>query len=102
TFEHDQGLFLGPGVDIFAIIPLSKFHKEYPEAKELILIFTIPKNVNVETAQGEVIQAMRRLRRIQAEKEHDVELSLPDLLSNLWNQFTGALVILTRVSSSIA
>src|SRR5438094_875379 len=101
VFEHDQGLFLGPGVDIFAIIPLSKFRKEYPEAKELIMIFTIPKDVNIETAQGEVIQAMRRLRRIPAGKDNDFELSSPDFLSNLWNQLTGALVILTTVISSI-
>src|SRR5207248_9103092 len=75
VFEHDQGLFLGPGVDIFAIIPLSKFRKEYPEAKELIMIFTIPKDVNIETAQGEVIQAMRRLRR--RSEEHTAELQSP-------------------------
>src|ERR1700730_2373306 len=64
VFQHDQGLFLGPGVDIFVVIPLSSFKKQYPEAKELIMAFTVPENVNVETAQGEVIQAMRRLRRI--------------------------------------
>jgi len=101
VFTHDQGLFLGPGVDIFAIIPLSNFKKQYPEAKELIMMFTVPKNVNVETAQGEVIQAMRRLRRIPAGKENDFELSSPDFLTNLWNQLTGALVILTTVISSI-
>jgi len=101
VFEHDQGLFVGPGVDIFAIIPLSKFHKEYPEAKELILIFTIPQDVNIETAQGEVIQAMRRLRRIPPGRENDFELSSPDFLSHLWSQLTGALVILTTVISSI-
>jgi len=101
VFTHDQGLFLGPGVDIFAIIPLSNFKKQYPEAKELIMLFTVPKAVNVETAQGEVIQAMRRLRRIPADKENDFELSSPDFLSNLWNQLTGALVILTTVISSI-
>jgi hypothetical protein len=60
-FEHDQGLFLGPGVDIFAIIPLSNFREQYPEAKELVMLFTVPNNVNIELAQGEVIQAMRRL-----------------------------------------
>ena len=64
VFSHDQGLFLGPGVDIFAIIPMSNFRKQYPEAKELIMIFTVPKNVNVETAQAQVIQTMRRLRRV--------------------------------------
>jgi putative ABC transport system permease protein len=101
VFTHDQGLFLGPGVDIFAIIPLSNFKKQYPEAKELIMIFTVPKSVNVETAQGEVIQAMRRLRRIPADKENDFELSSPDFLSHLWNQLTGAMVILTTVISSI-
>jgi putative ABC transport system permease protein len=101
VFEHDQGLFLGPGVDIFCIIPLSNFKKHYPEAKELIMLFTVPKDVNVETAQGEVIQAMRRLRRVPPEKDDDFELSSPDFLSNLWNNLTGALVILTTVISSI-
>jgi putative ABC transport system permease protein len=101
VFEHDQGLFLGPGVDIFAIIPLSNFKKHYPEAKELIMLFTVPKGANVDLAQGEVIQAMRRLRRVPADKENDFELSSPDFLSNLWNQLTGALVILTTVISSI-
>jgi putative ABC transport system permease protein len=101
VFQHDQGLFLGPGVDIFVVIPLSSFKKQYPEAKELIMAFTVPENVNVETAQGEVIQAMRRLRRIPAGKENDFEVSSPDFLSNLWNQLTSALVILTTVISSI-
>jgi putative ABC transport system permease protein len=101
VFEHDQGLFLGPGVDIFAIIPLSNFKKQYPEAKELVMLFTVPKDVNIELAQGEVIQAMRRLRRVPPDKGNDFELSSPDFLSNLWNQLTGALVILTTVISSI-
>jgi len=101
VFEHDQGLFFGPGVDIFVVIPLSNFKKQYPEAKELFMAFTIPENVNVETAHGEVIQALRRLRRVPAGKENDFELSSPDFLSNLWNQLTGALVILTTVISSI-
>ena len=101
TFSHDQGLFLGPGVDIFAIIPLSNFKKHYPEDKELFMIFTVPRDVNVEAAQGEVLQAMRRLRKIPANQANDFELTSPDFLSNLWNQLTGALVVLTSVISSI-
>jgi putative ABC transport system permease protein len=101
VFEHDNGLFIGPGVDAFAIIPLSAFKKSYPENKELILTFTVPENVNVETAQDEVVQAMRRLRHVPADKENDFEISSPDFISNLWNQLTGALVILTSVISSI-
>jgi putative ABC transport system permease protein len=101
VFEHDPGLFVGPGVDAFAVIPLSKFRKNYPEAKELIMAYTVPEHVNVETAQDEVIQAMRRVRHVPAEKENDFEISSPDFLSNLWSQLTGALVILTGVISSI-
>jgi putative ABC transport system permease protein len=101
VFAHDQGLFVGPGVDIFAIIPLSTFKKEYPEAKELIMAFTVPENVSLDKAQGEVIQAMRRLRRVSPGVENDFELTSPDFISNLWNQLTGALVILTTVISSI-
>jgi putative ABC transport system permease protein len=101
VFEHDAGLFLGPTVDAFAIIPLSNFKKQYPEAKELIMAFTVPQNVRLQTAQDEVIQALRRLRHIPASKENDFELNSPDFLSNLWSQLTGALVILTTVISSI-
>jgi putative ABC transport system permease protein len=101
VFEHDPGLFVGPGVDAFAVIPLSNFRKNYPEAKELIMAFTVPENVNLETARDEVVQAMRRLRHIPVDKENDFEISSPDFLSNLWSQLTGALVILTGVISSI-
>jgi putative ABC transport system permease protein len=101
VFEHDPGLFIGPGVDAFAVIPLSTFKKQYPEAKELLMAFTVPENVSLQTAQDEVIQAMRRLRHVPASQENDFELSSPDFLSNLWNQLTGALVILTSVISSI-
>jgi len=41
------------------------------------MAFTVPEKVNVETAHGEVIQALRRLRRIPAGKENDFELSSP-------------------------
>ncbi len=101
VFEHDPGLFIGPGVDAFAVIPLSNFKKQYPEAKELLMAFTVPENVSLQTAQDEVIQAMRRLRHVPASQENDFELSSPDFLSNLWNQLTSALVILTSVISSI-
>jgi putative ABC transport system permease protein len=101
VFEHDQGLFLGPGVDVFAIIPLSNFKKVFTDSKELIMIFTVAKGASVEKAQDEVVLALRRLRRVPPGQENDFELSSPDFLTNLWNQLTGALVILTTVISSI-
>src|SRR5437588_8975485 len=65
------------------------------------MAFTVPQGASVDKAQDEVIQAMRRLRHIPAGQENDFELSSPDFISNLWNQLTGALVILTTVISSI-
>lgn len=101
VFEHDQGLFGGPGVDVFAIIPLSTFRKRYPEDKELVLAFTVPPGIKVEKAQDAVVQAMRRIRHVPANKENDFEMSSPDFISNLWNQLTSALVVLTTVISSV-
>ena len=31
VFEKDPGLFGGPGVDQFVVIPLTNFRKHYPE-----------------------------------------------------------------------
>src|ERR1700682_4804981 len=56
VFEHDQGLFFGPGVDSFAIIPLSNFKKEYPDSKELVMAFTVRRDASLGRAQDEVVQ----------------------------------------------
>jgi putative ABC transport system permease protein len=101
VFEPDPGLFGGPGVDQFAVIPFSLFHKEYPESKELILAFTFPKGVSADRARDEVREAVRRLRRVKHNQDDDFEIISPDFLSNLWNQLTSALVILTSVISSV-
>src|SRR5690606_3241 len=69
--------------------------------KELILAFSIPKNADVEKAKDEVIDAMRRVRRVKYNQENDFELTSPDFLVNLWSQLTGALVILTSIISSV-
>ena len=49
----------------------------------------------------EVISAMRRRRHVPYNEENDFEILSPDFLSDLWNQLTSALVILTSVISSI-
>jgi putative ABC transport system permease protein len=100
-FEHDPGLFGGPGVDQFAVIPLSDFHKKYPEAKELLIAFTIPVGANPELARDEVTEIMRRIRKVPYKKDDDFDITSPDFLTNLWNQLTSALVILTSIISSV-
>ena len=101
VFEPDSGLFIGSGVNVFAIIPLSTFHKFYPDTKELAIAFTVPKGASVDQAKDEVTDAMRRRRHVSFHAESDFEIISPDFLSALWNQLTGALVILTGIISSV-
>ena len=101
VMEKDPGLFGGPGLDQIAVIPLSTFRKWYPEIKEVFMAFIVADGVENAVAVNEVIEALRRLRRIPHNGENDFDVLSPDFLSDLWNQLTGALVILTSVISSI-
>jgi len=101
VFEMDPGLFGGPGVDQFAVIPLSDFRRQYPEVKEVFIAFSAAREANPVQVRNDVIEAMRRLRRVPHNEENDFEVISPDFLTNLWNQLTGAVVILTGVISSV-
>lgn len=101
VFSPKEGMFGGPGPDDFAIIPLSNFHKHNPDVKELAVLFTVQRNLTSREAMDEVTDAMRRIRRLRQSAENDFEVFSSDFLSTLWNQLTGAIVILTGVISSI-
>jgi putative ABC transport system permease protein len=101
VFEKDSGLFSAGGVNQFAMIPLSNFRKNYPDSKELAIAFTVPRGGDVQKAKDEVTDAFRRRRRVPFSAENDFELFSPDFITNIWNQLTGALVILTGIISSI-
>jgi putative ABC transport system permease protein len=101
TFAHNEGLFGGPGVDDYAIIPLSNFRKHNPDIRELVVMFTVHRDVSPDIARDQVIEAMRRIRHLKQSADNDFEVISSDFLSTLWNQLTGAIVILTGVISSI-
>lgn len=101
VFAPDPGLFGGPGVDNFAIIPATDFRKKYPEAKELIMAFIGDRNAPPGAARDEAVELMRKIRRVPTSKEDDFEVIASDFLSTLWNQLTGALVVLTGAISSV-
>ena len=46
------------------MIPLSTFHKFYPDTKELAIAFTVPKGASIDQAKDEVTEAMRRRRHV--------------------------------------
>jgi putative ABC transport system permease protein len=101
VFAPDQGLFGGPGVDQFVLIPLSNYRKHNPQTRELAIAFTVGRGHAPEAAMNEVTDAMRRIRRVPHFADNDFEVFSSDFLSGLWKQLTGAIVILTSVISSI-
>ncbi|MDQ6760990.1 MAG: ABC transporter permease [Acidobacteriota bacterium] len=101
VFEPDSGLMSAFGVNMFAVIPLSTFHKFSPESKELAIAFRVAPGGDVEKAKDEVTAALRRRRRVPVHADDDFELISPDFVMALWNQLTGALVILTGIISSV-
>ena len=101
VFDKDPGLFGAPGIDQIVLLPLTTFRKLYPETREYLIAYTVDERTDVTVASNEVIEAMRRLRRVPRNAENDFEIFSPDFLLNLWNQLTSALLILTGVISSI-
>jgi len=101
VFEKDSGFFSAVGINQFAMIPMNKFRKDYPDAKELAIAFTAPKDGDIQKAKDEVTEAMRRRRHVPFKAENDFEVISPDFITALWNQLTGALVILTGIISSV-
>ena len=101
VFEKDPGLFGGPGVDRFVVIPYSTFHKLYPESREHFIVVAVKDPRLLSKAQDEVTEIVRRIRHVPIGKENDFEIATPDFLTDLWSQLTGALVILTTAISSI-
>jgi putative ABC transport system permease protein len=101
VFERDPGLFGGFGVDQFACLPLSNFHKNHPEIREVFLIFTVREDAGLDATRDQVVDMMRRRRRVPHNEENDFDVADPNFFTNLWNQLTGAMALLTGVISSI-
>jgi len=101
TFEPDQGLFSGLGVNQFACIPMSTFRKSFPEVRERFLAVASKEGFSLDVMHGQVEEALRRKRHVSHNAEDDFEITSPDFLSSLWNQLTGAMVLLTGIISGI-
>ena len=102
VFEKDPGMFGGPSVDDFVVLPYRTFHKFWPENKDNAIIMTVRDPLESGIAQDEVVEVLRRRRRVPPREENDFEITSPEFLMSLWEQLTGAVVILTMVISSIS
>ncbi len=101
VFERDPGLFGGFGVDQFAVIPLTNFRKNYPEVRDVFLIFTVREDADLDAVRDRAVEALRRHRHVPHNAENDFDVADSNFLLNLWNQLTGAMAILTGVIGSI-
>lgn len=101
VFEPDQGLFSSFGVDQFACIPMSNFRKSFPEIRERFIAVAAKDNFSLDTMKGQVEEALRRKRHVPFNAEDDFDITSPDFLSKLWNQLTGAMVLLTGIISGV-
>ena len=101
VFEPDQGLFSSFGVDQFACIPMSNFRKSFPEIRERFIAVAGKDEYTIDTMKGQVEEALRRKRHVPYNAENDFEITSPDFLSALWNQLTGAMVLLTGIISGV-
>ncbi|RMG56368.1 MAG: FtsX-like permease family protein [Acidobacteria bacterium] len=101
VLKEDKGLFGGPSLDQFIHIPLTTFVKLYPDIEETFIGVKVADQRLLEQARDEVINVLRRRRGVPADKPNDFETITPDIYTELWNQLTGALVMLTLIISSI-
>jgi putative ABC transport system permease protein len=101
VFEPDQGLFSGFGVDQFACIPMSNFRKTFPEIRERFIAVAAKNGFSIDTVHGQVEDALRRKRHVPYHAEDDFDITSPDFLSALWDNLTGAMVLLTGIISGV-
>ncbi|MFQ5695789.1 MAG: ABC transporter permease, partial [Terriglobia bacterium] len=71
VWEEHQGLFGGPGVDQFIIIPYNTFVKLWPEIEEQILAVTVEDPALLPKAEDETTEILRRRRRVPASAKND-------------------------------
>jgi putative ABC transport system permease protein len=101
VFEKDPGLFGGMGVDQFVCIPLSNFRKHWPAIKDVWLIFTVREDASLDVVRNAAVEAERRRRRVPMNAENDFDVADPSFFTDLWNQLTGAMALLTGAIGSI-
>lgn len=102
VLERHQGLFGGPGIDQFIVIPYKTFTKLWPEIEEVMIAVGVSDPALLARAQDEVVNVLRRRRGVRTDAENNFDMMAPDFLSELWDELTGAIVILTFIIASIA
>ena len=97
------GQILGQSRDNSIYIPISTFHKYYPEMDFPDIVFAIIvrpiSRAYVKSAQDEMTDILRRRRQVQPGAPNNFGISSQDALLDIYNQLTGAtFLVLTAIS----
>ncbi len=97
------GSFLGQSRDNSVYVPISTFHKYYPEMDFPDIIFAIIvrpiSRAYVKNAQDEMTDILRRRRQVPQGAPNNFGISSQDALLDIYNQLTGAtFLVLTAIS----
>ncbi len=97
------GSILGQSRDNSVFIPISTFHKYYPEMEfpEIIfaIIFRPVSRAYVKSAVDEITDILRRRRQVPTSAPNNFGVSSQDALLDVYNQLTGATyLVLTAIS----
>ncbi|HEV8587243.1 MAG TPA: ABC transporter permease [Pyrinomonadaceae bacterium] len=97
------GSFLGQSRDNSVYVPISTFHKYYPEMDFPDIIFAIivrpVSRAYVNTAIDEMTDILRRRRQVPRGAPNNFGISSQDALLDIYNQLTGAtFLVLTAIS----
>jgi putative ABC transport system permease protein len=100
------GQILGQSRDNSVFIPLTTFHKYYPEMDFPEIIFAMIvrpiSRAHVKSAIDEMTDILRRRRQVRPGEPNNFGISSQDALLDIYNQLTGATFLVLTAISAVA
>jgi putative ABC transport system permease protein len=97
-----RGSFFGQSQDNFVGIPITTLMKNYPYNRSQWQFTAVPtKHEHLEDAIEQIINLLRRRRKVAFGKPNDFAVYTQDTIVDLYNQLTGAAYLVMIVISSI-
>jgi putative ABC transport system permease protein len=97
-----RGRMFGQSLDNFSIVPTGTFNLSSGRRRSAVFLIKAKSKDLLETAQDQVEQVLRRVRRVPREEENDFEITSQEAFMEMWRNLTGAIFVAMVGISSIA